>query len=606
MRYANIYDYIESQETEYQQPISINGWDWSMKDHIQTSFYYKHGRLLGGNDDLTPVKNITRPILNLQYRAEDIDVKDVVLYVDDPDSYHLSFLVKKYHDDVFIPENDLDTFFDEVKEAKIDYGGGLAKKMSGARPENVDLQSIAFCDQTNLMSAPLGIRHYYNPAELKDMGKQGWGDEANGATMSLEELIELSEYSKEDDTETGRENDTSGAYIEVYEVHGVLPKSFLDDGDDDYEYVRQMHIVAFYKNKDDDRRGAILFRKEEKENPFKLHLRDKIYSRGLGYGGAEELFEPQVWTNYDVIRINDMLDAASKVVLKGVGTDLKVRYPNGLHDVDNLQIIELSEGEDLGQIDTTPRSMALFQQSVADWETHAQKTGSATEALLGEQPHAGTPFRSQERQVIEAKGLHEYRKEKYARFLEEVYQDWIIPHIQKEIVKGGKFLTELTTDEMQFVVDKLVTKQANKFIKELILQGQAVTREQVELFKAQTREKLAKQGNKKFVEILKGEFNDKPLRVKVSIASASKDLAGMTDKMVNIFRQIISNPQAFQQAMQIPEMAATFNNILEYSGITPAVYAGLSAPQQQVSQPQQQGGVTPELDSDELQTNPQI
>ena len=602
-QYSNIYDYIESQEAEYQQPISINGWEWNMAQHIQTSFYYKHGRLLNGQDDMTPVKNITRPILNLQYRAEDIDVKDVVLYVDDPDNYHLSFLVKKYHDDVFIPENDLDTFFDEVKEAKIDYGGGLAKKMAGARPENVDLQSIAFCDQTNMLSAPIGIKHFFNPAELKDMAKAGWGDEANGATMSIDDLIELSEYSKEDDPETGRENKTSGAYIEVYEVHGVLPNSFLRDDGEDNEYTRQMHIVGFYKGKDDERRGVILFRKEEKESPFKLHLRDKVYSRALGFGGAEELFEPQVWTNYDIIRMNDMLDSASKVVLKGVGTDLKSRYPNGLQNVDNLQIIELGEGEDLGQIDTTPRSMALFQRSVAEWEQHAQKMGSATDPLMGEPAPSGTPFRSQERQVIEGKGLHEYRKEKFARFLEEVYRDWIIPHIQKEIVRGTKFLTELNTEEMRFVVDKLVTKQANTYIKELILQGQPITRDQVELFKAQTREKLIKQGNKKFVEILKDEFKGKPLRVKVSIAGASKDLAGMTDKMVNIFRQIISNPQAFQQAMQIPEMATTFNNILEYSGITPAIYTGLANPQ--ISAPQQQGGVKPELDSKELQAKEQ-
>lgn len=83
-----------------------------MKDHIKTSFYYNHGRLLNGNDEDTPVKNITRPLLNLQFHAENIDVKDVMIYVDDPDDFHLSFLIKKYHDDVFTVENDLDTYFD--------------------------------------------------------------------------------------------------------------------------------------------------------------------------------------------------------------------------------------------------------------------------------------------------------------------------------------------------------------------------------------------------------------------------------------------------------------------------------------------------------------
>ena len=80
----DIFNYITEQENVFALPISINGWDWSMKDHIKTSFYYKHGRLLNGNDEDTPVKNIVRRMLTLQYTAEDVDVKDIDLYVDDP------------------------------------------------------------------------------------------------------------------------------------------------------------------------------------------------------------------------------------------------------------------------------------------------------------------------------------------------------------------------------------------------------------------------------------------------------------------------------------------------------------------------------------------
>jgi len=601
-----IFSYIESKEAEFTQPININGWEWSFLQHVKTSFYYKFGRLLGGNDEITPVKNITRPLLNVQYRTEDIDVKDVVLYVDDPDSYHLSFLVKKYYDDVFIPNNDLDTFFDEINESKVDYGAGLAKKMDQARPERVDLQSIAFCDQTDMMSAPIGLRHNFNPAELKDMEQVGWGNPKNGATMSIDELVQLSQESKVDDKQTGVENKSTGNYIEIYEVHGVLPESYLtDDINDEDSFLRQMHIVGFYKNKENEKRGIILFRKEEKESPFKLHKRDEVYSRALGFGGAEELFESQVWTNNDVIRMNDMLDSASKTILKGIGTDLKSRYPNGLADMDNLSIVEVGEGEDLGQVDTFPRNMQLFIQSVDQWETHAKNTASAQDPLLGKEAPSGTPFRAQERQVIEGKGIHEYRREKYARYLEEIHTDWIIPYIQKEITRGAKFLSQLTVDEMKFVIDATVKSKSKEFAYEQMLSGEVVTAEQIDLYKDKVRRDLAEGGNKMFIEILKGEFKDKPLRVKVSIAG-SKNLSGATDKLVNIFRQIIANPQGFVQAMQIPEMAKTFNDILEFSGMTPALFAGLTskqleAPQQQ--QQPQQGGVTPELSSEALQTN---
>jgi len=599
-KYNTIYDMVEGEEAAFLHPIDINGWNWSFKEHIKTSFYYKHGRLLGGNDENTPVKNITRPLLNLQYRAEDIDVKDIVLYVDDPDSYHLSFLVKKYHDDVFSVENNLDAFIDEWKESKVDYGVGLAKKGKDAKPENVDLQSIAFCDQTDMTKGPIAFKHFFNPSELMSMEDVGWGNPENGANATIQELIDLSETARQNDKLDGVANETPTNYIEVYEVHGSLPLAFLNDNQEDKKYAYQMHIVAFYKVGNGDRTGVTLFRKKLKTPMLKVTMRDKIYSRCAGFGGAEEVFEDQVWTTYSVIRQKEMLDAASKVILKSVGAELKSRFPNGLKNADNLEIIELNAGEDIGPIDTTPRSMALFDNFEAKLKEHSQETASAFDPLMGKESPSGTPFRSQERQVIEGKGLHEYRRGKYAKDLEEVYRDWIIPYIEDKIVEGTTFLSELTTQEMQYVADRVVDNQAKKFVLDKLFNGEVVTNDQVEFFKDQVRQDFIKGGNKKFIEILKGEFKKKPIRVKINVAGKQKDLALMTDKLVNIFRQIIANPQGFQQLMQMPEMAKTFNDILEYSGLSPIYYAGAKQPQ--ISQGAQQ--TAPQLGQQTGQENP--
>jgi len=76
-RFTSIFNYIESQETAYSNGIPVNSaWTWSMKDHILTTELYSSSQLLNGKDEFTPVKNITRPILNLQHRTEDIEVKD--------------------------------------------------------------------------------------------------------------------------------------------------------------------------------------------------------------------------------------------------------------------------------------------------------------------------------------------------------------------------------------------------------------------------------------------------------------------------------------------------------------------------------------------------
>lgn len=568
-KYADIYSYIEAQETAYSQPIDLNGWSWSMKDHIKTSFYYQHGRLLNGNDEDTPVKNITRPILNLQMRAEDIDVKDIVLYVDDPDYYHLSFLVKKYHDDVFVVENDIDEFIDEVKESKVVYGGGLAKKMNRAKPEVIPLESIAFCDQSNMLGAPICFKHNYNPDELKMKEEDGWGKESNGANITIDELITLAEYSKVLDKQTGLPIPSTTKSVEVYEVHGTLPNAYLNDSHEFNKFTYQIQIVAFYQKSDGKRQGCTLFRMKQKEGNLKLLLRDKIYSRALGYGGAEELFEPQVWTNYSVIRQKDLLDATSKVIIKTTDPTLAAKHPTGLKELDNLEIIEVQQGSELAQVDTTPRSMILFDKFEQGMKDHAQLTGGATDALLGETPSSGTPFKLQDLITAEGKGLHDYRRKKFAKFLEQIYMDWIIPYIQDEVVKGTKFLSELSMEEMQYVGDCVVRNETKKYVIEKVLNGEVVEAQEIEAFKQKTREEFARGGNKKFIEILKGEFTRKPLRVKVNIKGAQRDLAKQTDKLVNIFRMIIANPEGFQSLMQNPSMSKVFNEILEYSNLSP-------------------------------------
>lgn len=590
-RYTDIFDYITTQESLYQNSIPINDvWDWSMKEHIKRSVLYNNSQLLTGKNDFKPVKNITRPILNLQHRAEDIEAKDVQLYIDDPYKFHLSFLVKKYHDDVFVQENDMDTFFDELNVSRIDFGGGLSKKLNRPAPEVVPLESIAFCDQTDILSGPIGIKHAYSPDQLMEMESKGWGNEANGATISIQELIELSEEEKKTNDNNKQVVKTPGKYIEIYEVHGNLPERFGDPKSTSKKYALQIFIVAFYQNKSSDQKnGVILYTAKEKELPFKLIKRDPIYGRALGMGGAEELFEAQVWVNYDMIRMQKMLDAAATTIL--TSTDPAVAQKTDLRNLENLSIVDLAPNTTLQQVDTFPRNLAIFEKSVATWEAHAQQMGAANDAIMGESPASGTPFKLQELVTQESHSLHNYRRGQFAKHIEEIYKDWIIPHIQKKICEGAQFLSELSLEELQYVTDSIVTCEANNFIKERILNGEDVLPDEVEKVKQKVKDDLRKKGNKFFIQILKDEFKGTQLGVKVSVAGKSKNLAQAVDKLVNIMRFAFSNPQGFAQTMQIPGMAKAFNEILEFSGLSPVDFSGmedvLKKQQEQQAQAQQ-------------------
>ena len=583
MEQVNVFDFVKSEEQEYKtnRIAVVEGWDWNMYEHCNLTALYKNSTYKTGKDDDKPFLNITRPLLNLQYRAEGFDVKDIVLFVDDPEQYFKSFLTKKYHQK-WARENDIDTFIDDLVESYVDYGGVLVKNINQKKPEVVPLQRLAFCDQTDLLGGPICEKHYYSISQLQAMTK--WDKQA------IADLVALSAPYKDSNTQTGKENKTPGKYIEVYELHGTLPEWWIDgdqpkeeeteSGIPFQEYVPQIQIIAYYKGDNDKDVGITLFAGKEKDSPYKFLARDKIYGRALGVGGAEELFEHQVWTNYDIIRIKGLLDAAAKVVYQTV--DAAFANRNNISNVENGEIMVTTDPNGIRQINTQPVNLNLFSASIVQWEQHAQEMAGASDALMGKTPSSGTPFQLQQMVTQQGQELHTYRQGKLAIFLADIYRDWVMPYISREITNGQTFLSELDLDELQQVSDNLSVSVTNDIIKEKMLNGELIDPQEMDQLKQQVKQRFLQGSHKKFITILKGELKDAPLEVEVDIAGKQQDLEGVVDKLTNIFRTIMVNPAILQN----PIMSKIFNQILESSGLEPLDYSGLPQPQQQQTLPQ--------------------
>jgi len=553
-----VFDYIVDQKTKYGKPVEIEeGWDWNMRDHLRRSFLYLNSQFSDDNDnrDLRPFKNIVLPILNIQFRTEGFDVKDIELYVDNPDEYFKSLLVKKYHI-TWALANEIDTFIDEMVESYGSNGGALVRKTKKAKPEVVDLRSLAFCNQHSILDNPFGIMHEMSFSELRERADElGWGDE--GADIDIEALIQL--VKKEDKD-----------VVKVYEIHGNLPVEWLNDEDivnESKKDVPQIQVVAEYMKPEGQKAGVTLFRKKMPKLPFKFIKRDEVKNRALGRGGVEELFEAQTWTNWDEVKIREMLDAAAKNVLWS--DDPKFKSKSNLNDVENNQILDLQEGRTIQQINTYPRNLQVFNDSVDRFWQHAQLVGAAPEPLLGEEPSSGTPFKLYEAQQIEGKGLHKYRQGKLAVFMDELYRDWILPYFQTEIVKEQTFMQELSADEMEQVVEKVLTHKTNQFKKNSVFALDPANDELVALYEDQVRQDIVKQGSKRFFKILKGEMENLELSVMTNIAGKQKNLALLTDKLVNVLRQYLATPQLRQDS----EMGKLLNTILESAGLNPITIA---------------------------------
>ena len=586
-----IFDFTVSEETNYKKAIPINEkWSWSMYQHILTTDLYLNSES-HNKTEWTPIKNITRPILNLQHRTEDIELKDVQIYVNDSSKYHLSFLIKKYHDDVFVVENDLDTFFDELNVSRIDYGGGLSKQINRVCPEVVPLQSVAFCDQTDMLSGPIGLKHFFSPDQLLDMADKGWGNTQNGATISLESLIALSREEKKEN-KNDEVTKTPGRYIEIYEVHGNLPKKFANINDTSGEYETRIYIYAFYQKEGSEKpQGVILYTALEEKSPFKLIKRDPVYGRTLGFGGGEELFEDQVWTNYDEIRTQDMLDAASKTIMITQDPSLVAKHPTGMKGMENMEIIKEETNGNTRQLDTFPRNMRLFENASLRRESHAKWIGASEDPLTGKEPVSGTPFASLQAQIQQGMGLHDYRRGQFAKHIELLYtcEGGILESIAKKITNGAKWLSTLTVKELNYVADCLVRNQVNKKAIDMVLNGEIPTPEILDAFKQKVIDEFKRKGEKHFIEILKGEFKNVKLAVKVSIAGKSKSLGLAVDKINNLIRFVIStyNPQTNSfTALDDPRISSLVNEAIELSGMTQIdMTQKPTPPTQQIAQP---------------------
>ncbi len=570
----SIASFIEQEEASYRtREVEIfDNYRWSMTQHIQMSASFKLGKFLHSSNDprfKAPFKNIVIKNLRLRYRAEDIDVKDITLYVDDPEKHHLSFLIKKYHDDVFIIENDLDTFFDVAKEEKIDLGGVLIKKGQGAVPEVLHLQGLAFCDQTNILGGPIGFKFNFSPDTLRTKAKLGWGDPKNGATISIEDLIVLAKREKDPaGTTEHRTNKTTGKIIEVYIVRGQMPEDYLNGGDME-TMVNQVQVIAFYHDENNDRQSQILFRNKEVEDVLKFHDPEPIFNRALGFGGVEELFDPQIWTNFAEIHKTNMLKAGSKLVFQTDDDGYANR--NKIRDMENLEITVTKEGSRIDQVPTGSPNIQLFNESLVEWEEYAQDIAGATDALLGKAPPAGSPFALQRLVTKEGKGLHEYRRGKYAKFIEEIYKDWIIPEIAKKITKGMKFLSTLSSDETLWLIERVSVNRAAKAQWESILTGKQP--DEFEVLVQKERDTLAQGGNQIFLEILKEELKGVELKVKVNVVGKQKDLVEMAGKAVDVLRQFLATPQLRQD----PFAMKLVSKVLEWSGMDTQDLAALAA-----------------------------
>jgi len=561
-----IYNDIQTIIDRYDTPISImDELTFSQPQTLKMCEFYANSKYLGGDIDeigrIKPFYNIVNFRVTLAKVATDMDIKDIQIAADDPQDQVKAMLLngEAYE---WMKASDFSTTLNKLGYKRCKYGGALVKKVESKGDLNIEVVDWrnVFTDQVDILGNPIIETHFMTPVELKR--KDGVWENVDEA---LKEISKINLLAKKSEDKINR--------IKVYEVHGQFPLSRLKEAreedyteEDEYIFKDQVYYIGIIGEKQ-----YYFFSDTEKESPYYYIPWEEMEGRALGRGVIEDSEQSQIWTNHSVINQNNAMDLAGKVVMK---TNSK-KVGNNILEVDNGKIFELGDNEDINPVNLTPSALGQFAQQINQWRDQVDNATGAFDSITGEQPPSGTPYSQTVFLNQVASRPYDYRIEEQGIFITRLFTKWIIPHLIKKLYKKHILVSEFSQDELE-VIDTAFVKYTNKVIIDQVLAmptdgtGEFPTQETVDKTMNKFKSKLKGSGNKRYIEIPEGYFDDIHAKVTILSTNEQRNKAVMLQSLSSVLQTVIGsydpNTQRFA-VLEDPKLSRVFSQILELSGI---------------------------------------
>lgn len=520
----------------------IDGLTYNPKETFKKVIYYTESKYLSGSKDHRgkekPFYNIVNFRVNVATRATDIDTKDIQIIADEPQFMPMSFLLQKevYN---WMKESNYAKTLNEMGATRAKYGEVLIKKCIEDEDGQEELK-IDVVDWRNVIVDPTDPddlvieKHYMNDQELFE--KIGIWDDVEQA---------IDEARK-----------TSDGKLEVLEVTGYIPEAMSPDGGDEYTFKIQKFFL--YMKGKSNKSTNILYHEFLDEMPYKSLPWEKVNGR-LGRGIVEDGFEAQRWVNDAVVKEKEAMELGSKVIFKTTDTNIQ---NNVLSEVDNGDIIKITQGSDLSLVNTITNALPEYRQLIQAWDSQLEKTTSTFNAVTGETMPSGTAYRTTAILNQEATSMFDYRREEMGIFQVEIFTEWIIPFLLKRFNKAHILSAEFTPDELIAIDDSFANYEANQKVKQMILSGNPVYAEDYAKLVAETKDILKKTKDKRFLDIPKGQYKNWKPKVTIITTGEQKNKAVILESLNNVLMTAAKAPQVLTD----PTLSKVFAKILEVSG----------------------------------------
>lgn len=472
----------------------------SMYEDLCTIDAYLNSKHVSGPTDSLgrekPFFNIVTAAVNIWFRSTDIDTRNIKIKATKSGDVLAAFLATVHIQDWMRREN-FAMFINDWGRALARYGSSV--------PKFVEKDGKLHCNVIpwqRLIVDPVDFENNIKVEILEYTEAQLYQQE--GYDKEIVEKLCDAQSSRE--TIDGTDKDNKDNYIKLYEVHGLLPLSFLTDKEeDDDTYVQQMHVVSFIAGKEkgefDD---YTLIKGKEAKDPYMLTHLIKEDGQTLSIGAVQHLFEAQWMMNHTAKSIKDYLDITSKLILQtSDGTFLN---NNALTAIENGDILIHKPDQPITQVNMNPSNITALQSYGNQWKALSNELTGISESMLGNTAPSGTAWRQVEALLNESHSLFEVMTENKGLYIVKMFTDYIIPHIKKRMDTSKEIAATLDEHDIKKIdavfVKNISTEEVNRAVIETVLNGGAVTAEdQAALMatKADNYQKMLNdQGNQRF------------------------------------------------------------------------------------------------------------
>lgn len=404
-----------------------------------------------------------------------------------------------------------------------------------------------------------------NEAQLYEAGYDKAAIEALCLAMKARELTNK------------QKQDNKNDYFKLYEVHGMLPLSYITGKESDEDtYVQQMHVLSFvYTKKDKSYEEFTLYKGREEKDPYLLTTLMPTADGSISLQGTvKDLFDAQWMLNHTKKQIKDQLDLASKLIFQTA--DGNFVGQNALNAIESGDILIHAFNMPLTQVQNNSHDITSLQNYGNEWKSLANEIAGISESMLGNAAPSGTAWRQVEALLNESHSLLELMTENKGLCLEEMLTTFIIPFLKKRMDNADEISATLEGYNLDRIDAEYVPYEATKRLAKTVISHIVDTGEipQVDSEMKQVaidgvKKELDQQGNQRFFRpdeikdtTWKEVFKDLEWELEIDITGEQKDNQSDMATLTTVFQTVAG----LNGVPMSPEVKMLFNKILMKTG----------------------------------------